>query len=361
MAYRDPRVTCQPWITTSDLCCAGAQDRSDCDGNTVTPTYPWTDEQLIQSASNLLFARTCFRYPGICELSVWPCIGCGGCGRHPCKCGSYYAIELTSDYPILDVTSIEIDGVALDPALWRLEENARIVRLDGEPWPTCNNLGLSSGPITLGEEVIVNYTSGRVPPIELRMAAAELVCELKKACNGDESCKLPAHVRTIERRGVEMELDSIFSLLESGLTGNPIIDHALSVYGKCPGASMFDPTHYGDCGRMVVRERVGPPALPVVLSQITFIDDTDSPYAITATDEIVLVDSCAGPVTVILPASHTAGDQYEIKDRYCCSSGNSITVQSADADTIDGQPSYVIGIDCQGIRVLSDGTNWNLV
>jgi hypothetical protein len=74
------------------------------------------------------------------------------------------------------------------------------------------------------------------------MACAELVCELKKACNGDASCKLPDHVRSVSRRGVEIEVYDAVQLLAQGLTGNPIIDHALTVYGRCKQSKMFDPT-----------------------------------------------------------------------------------------------------------------------
>ena len=241
MAYVDPKVACSPWITSDKLCCEGSGDVTDCGGESTPLQYAWSDDDLIQAASNLLFARTCFRYPGACEREVWPCLEGCGCQDNPCGCGAYYAIDLTSDYPILDVTSVEINGVALDGSLWRLDENARIVRTDGERWPFCNNLGLTASVYT-DDEVRVSYTTGRIPPVELQMACAELVCELKKACNGDASCKLPDHVRSVSRRGVEIEVYDAVQLLAQGLTGNPIIDHALTVYGRCKQSKMFDPT-----------------------------------------------------------------------------------------------------------------------
>ena len=240
MAYEDPRVACQPWIDESVLCCEGAQTVDDCDGVAIPLIYPWTDAQLIQAASNMLFARTCYLYPGICTRTVWPCLECG-CGCHPCGCGPYEVIHLTADYPILGITEIRIDGVVLDPATYRLEENARVVRVDGEQWPSCNNMGLTAGPTTQGAEVEVEYTVGRVPPIELLMAVQELVCELKKACSGDATCALPAHVRAVSRRGTSFEVENVFTLLESGLTGNPIIDHALSVH-RCHKGKGYDAT-----------------------------------------------------------------------------------------------------------------------
>ena len=240
MAYEDPRVACQPWIADTDLCCAGADPLTDCNGAPLAPNYPWTDAELIEAASDLLYARTCYIYPGLCTRTVWPCLECG-CGCHPCGCGTYYVIHLTSDYPIQSVDEVRIDGVVMNPADYRLEEGARLVKTDGDRWPPCNNLGLTAGPTVQGAEVEVDYTFGRTPPQALKMAAAELVCELKKACNADASCSLPPHVKNIERRGVEIELHSVISLLEQGLTGNPIIDHALTVYGKCAQMRSFDP------------------------------------------------------------------------------------------------------------------------
>ena len=241
MPYADPKVVCSPWITTAELCCAGGSDVTDCGGATTPLDFRWSDDQLIEMASNLLFARTCFRYPGVCTRQVWPCLDCTRCGRSPCGCSSCYdAIELVADFPIIAVTEVLINGVPEDPANYRLDENARLIRTDGDVWPTCNNLGII-GPYATDDEVVITYTTGRTPPVELQLACAELVCELKKACNGDTSCNLPSHVRSVTRRGLEADIYDASALLAQGLTGNPLIDHALTVHGRCGGAKMYDP------------------------------------------------------------------------------------------------------------------------
>jgi hypothetical protein len=241
VAYRDPKTVCGAgWIEPSDLCCEGEAESIDCDGESSSLVFKWTDEQLILAASNLLYARTCYRYPGVCEQVIYPCLDCCSCNRNPCGCGAYYAIELTSDFPILSVESVTINGVELDSSLYRLDENARVVKTDGLPWPTSNNLGLPLSSGSASEEVVVSYATGREPPVELKMACAELVCELKKACNGGNNCALPAHVRSVARRGVDIEVHDVVQLLAQGLTGNPIIDHALTVHGRCRKARMFD-------------------------------------------------------------------------------------------------------------------------
>lgn len=253
MPYIDPTVTCDEvgWITPADLCCASPDpDQTvDCNGDVQPVVQNWTDEQLIKAASDILYARTCYRYPGVCTRTVWPCLSCGCACNNPCGCGIYDAIELTSDYPILGVTEVQINGVVVPDDQYRLDENARIVRIDGEMWPTSNNLGLTNTPGYCQEEVRVTYTTGREVPQALKMAAAELACQLKKACSGDNSCELPAHVRSVSRRGVEYDMNDFMKLLQHGLFGNPTIDLAVQTYGKCGKASLVDFTR----GRKDVR------------------------------------------------------------------------------------------------------------
>lgn len=231
MAYADPTVACQPWTTPDKLCCEGGGDSVDCDGVAAPLVYQWSEEEVIAAATNLLFKRTCFRYPGLCERTVIPCL----CEDPVCVCGRReHAIELTSDYPIHEVTLVEETTAGgwtpVDPAVYRLDEHSRLVRTDGNRWAVCWN------------EIRVKYVTGRTPPIELQMAAAELACELFKACRG-QKCSLPSHVRSVTRRGMEMEVWDVVALMASGMTGNPIIDHALSVHGgPCRKASMFDAT-----------------------------------------------------------------------------------------------------------------------
>lgn len=231
MAYVDPTVACQPWTTPDKLCCEGGGDSIDCDGAVTPLEFRWSEEQVIAAATNLLFKRTCFRYPGLCERTVIPCI----CSRPVCMCGRReHAIELTSDYPIHEITEVVevVDGVeaVLDASAYRLDEHRRLVRIDGQGWSKC------------WTDIKVSYTTGRMPPVELQMAAAELACELFKACRGTK-CDLPPHVRSVTRRGVEHDIWDVVSLMSSGMTGLPMVDHALMVHGgPCRKSSMFDAT-----------------------------------------------------------------------------------------------------------------------
>lgn len=242
MAYADHLVVCSNWITADRLCCEGVGTVNNCDGTSTPLVYEWTDDEYIQAASNILYARTCYRYPGVCQKTVRPCLGCCSSCSGPCGCGAEYnAIELVSDAPILSIVSVTINGTPVDPLNYRLDEDARIVRTDGDKWPTSNNLGLTNY-MTNGDDVVVVYETGRPIPTELQMACSELACELKKACNGDSSCTLPSHVKSVTRRGVEYDINDLQVMLLNGYTGNPIIDYAISRYGNCPKSSMYDPT-----------------------------------------------------------------------------------------------------------------------
>ncbi len=228
---------CAPWVTPDELCCEGDQTTTDCVDGVVDLVFKWTDEDIILAASNILYARTCRLYPGVCSYEVWPCVDRCSSDKHPCApCVSYQVIALPGDYPVLEILSITEDGVELDPAAYRLDPRNRIVRLDGLPWQR-NSFGL---PGSTAVETVVSYTAGIVPPVELRMAAAALACELKKSCNG-EACALPANVTSFQRRGVSVELTDLAEMLKSGATGIPIVDHALAVHGNCGGGSMHDP------------------------------------------------------------------------------------------------------------------------
>lgn len=231
---------CAPWTDPDKLCTTGDGTTTDCVEGVVPLVYPWTPEEVILAASNILYARTCFRYPGVCgPFEVWPCIDPGCYSEyHPCvPCYNYSVIHLPGDMPLIEVASITEDGVELDSSAYRVDRG-RIVRIDGERWQR-NTFGL---PGAQGVETIVEYTVGAEPPIELQMAARDLAEELLKSCNG-QACALDPRVTSFARRGVSVELTDLSEMLKSGSTGIPSVDHALKVHGECAqgSATMHDP------------------------------------------------------------------------------------------------------------------------
>lgn len=229
---------CAPWAAPEDLCCEGDQTIDDCVDGQVALDFKWTDDDFILAASNLLYARTGFRWPGACQFTVWPCVdGCSS-AHHPCvSCCSYEAIELPTDYPVVSVDLIDEGGVILPDTDYRLERGNIVVRTDGLRWQR-NTFGL---PGASGIETTVTFTAGTAPPIEGQMAAAALACEMKKACN-EGTCALPSNVRSFVRRGVAVELNDILKLMSNGLTGIDAVDRFLATWEPFgQGSTMFDP------------------------------------------------------------------------------------------------------------------------
>lgn len=229
---------CAPWTDAARLCCPdGTID--DCVDGPGPAAYVWDDDELIMLASNLLYAWTGYRWPGLCEdLQIWPCIdGCTSPAHACAACCRYDAFVIPSDYIVVEVTAVEEDGVALPTTSYRLEPGNRVVRLDGLRWQR-NTFGL---PNCTGVETVVTYNAGAAPPMPGQMAAAALACELKKACAGD-NCTLGPHVRAFARRGVQVELTDLKDLVQSGSTGIAEVDYFLRAYGDLARApSMVDP------------------------------------------------------------------------------------------------------------------------
>lgn len=92
----------------------------------------------------------------------------------------------------------------------------------------------------------------------------------------------------------------------------------------------------------------------------TLVVNTD--YSFTADDQMLFVDSSATPITVTLPASHSADKIYEVKDYAGTATINTITIVSADGDLIDGlAPSVALTVNYQSLMFLSDGSDWWIV
>jgi hypothetical protein len=90
------------------------------------------------------------------------------------------------------------------------------------------------------------------------------------------------------------------------------------------------------------------------------IDDTDSPYTITGTQQFVLIDPSGGDVTINMPDAATYPGR-EIRFKLTQAAGaNTVTLQRQGADTIDGATTYTdLDIQYESISTVSDGsTGW---
>jgi hypothetical protein len=100
-----------------------------------------------------------------------------------------------------------------------------------------------------------------------------------------------------------------------------------------------------------------------ILPTITSINNTNSPYTILSSDNVILVDTSTASVTITLPdtSSFTGSRKYTIKDIGNAST-NSITINRSGSDTIDGSTSLTISTDYVAYNLVTDGiANWYVI
>jgi hypothetical protein len=227
---------CTPWAELTDLPsrCADAD--------------PDQALQAIADATDILFMLSGQRFPGYCETVVRPCgrqapvgsgiarqfnaltLGAWGdrtwsgfclCNQQAGQCGCSRLSEVTLGvWPVDSITEVKLDGEVLDPARYRVDEYAYLVRLKDEDgsnpgWPCCQRMDL---PSTEEHTFEVSVVYGTPPPGNGKGAAAALACQLLKA-RGGEACDLPPNVTQLSRQGVTLNIQSVVSLLAQGQTG----------------------------------------------------------------------------------------------------------------------------------------------
>lgn len=221
-------LPCSPWITEQDL--------SDCGMCSPGQLSAGQAEQIITTATQILYLLSGQQFPGQCSDQVRPCncadcVGlpvpvrysngwrnvCGGCGGY---CGASGAAILLPRRPVISVQSVMVDGIP--EADWRLDSPGWLIRTDGASWPTCQDITQDS---TVEGTWEVTYTWGKVPPEALRFAATILSSELVKACLGDSGCRIPAGAVTMQRQGVTFDFD-----IAAGKTGLFEVDLVLESF-----------------------------------------------------------------------------------------------------------------------------------
>ena len=196
-----PAPTCQPWTTPAAVraCCGG-----------LDPAYDLTSS--IQFASEILYRLSGRQFSGLCERTLYPCMGdncgcrtdaawgalaasgwhwamwpypsspmrlgggssgwtnCWGCGEglsgsgdgtnSLCR-GGCYLPTVTLPAPISEVTEVVIDGEIMPASAYKVEAYRRLARVDGGTWPCSNNLkGTMCVNTNTVSEVVVAATSG---------------------------------------------------------------------------------------------------------------------------------------------------------------------------------------------------------
>jgi hypothetical protein len=144
----------------------------------------------------------------------WINIWCGH--RGSCACSTVSTVVLP--VPVGRIIEVKIDGVVLDPDLYRVDDGKNLVRLDGEEWPYCQDMSLNDGVGTF----LVTYMQGFEATNVEKRAVGSLASEFIKMLGGDKKCRLPRGTRTVTRQGVNIEL--VTDLFAAGTTGLPEVD-----------------------------------------------------------------------------------------------------------------------------------------
>lgn len=148
---------------------------------------------------------------------AWVNCACGGDAG--CGCGVSW-VQLPGYVGRID--EVTIGATVLEKTAYRVDNGSRLVRQDGEAWPS-QDLSLPAG-----EEGTwtVRYFQGDAPTEVDDWAAGVLAYEFLKSMSGDKKCRLPSNVTQVVRNGVTMDLAQ--NLFLDGTTGIREVDAVIA-------------------------------------------------------------------------------------------------------------------------------------
>lgn len=275
---------CSPYATVADVAdaCAssGGLELAPVEPEGGGEPQPGADAALVEKAllwaSRRVFMATGYRFWGCCEATIRPCrercsgvasiqfpsawpwaswpaldpMWTGGavpvwaCGcplGDPCGCSSWDRIPLPM-LPARSISEVKIGAQVLDPSAYTLYAQGWLLRIDGEPWPSCQAIEKP-----LGEEGTwsVTYRHGLDLPPEGLPLVAQYAAELAKACKGGE-CSLGPGIRVVQRDGVEFAVAEPAEYRERQLTGFGPLDDWISLLN---GGHVTEPPRLYQPGR----------------------------------------------------------------------------------------------------------------
>lgn len=227
---------CDPWcsidsiFTVPPLTSIAAVDRDYASG-----------AEAVDASSRLLFRLSGFRYTGICRATVRPCrrstyaspsgwnsswgaCGCGASDLPSCGCSGLSEVRLLGEHPIVGIRQVRVDGEVLPASSYRVDNARLLVRIDGDVWPSCQDL--AADPATDPNTWDVDVYFGTVVPPDGTLAARLLAAQLYAGQHNME-CSLPATIRSRSYQGVEEEIITL-SDLEDGKFGIREVDWFLN-------------------------------------------------------------------------------------------------------------------------------------
>lgn len=202
---------------------------------------PDAQEVAVQAAGRILWTLTGQVF-GVCEETVRPCFqphrgttyqggafwpgmlagdptAAGPCGCSPdCSEVGYDRVSLVG--PVADVVEVRIDGALVDPAAYRVLNRRWLHRVDGQRWPTHQDLHAADGDVGA---FTIRYMRGLAIPVDGLAAGGRLAVEFARGAAGS-GCSLPAGVTSVSRQGISVELADMREWFTNGVTGVESVD-----------------------------------------------------------------------------------------------------------------------------------------
>lgn len=146
---------------------------------------------------------------------AWINCACGSTSDLACGCGLSW-VALPGYVGAID--SVTIDGVALPRTAYRVDGGSRLIRQDGETWPS-QDLSLPADEVGTWT---VKYFQGDAPTEVDNWAVGLLAMEFLKAMKDDKKCRLPTGTQQVVRNGLTLVLST--NLFLDGTTGLKEVD-----------------------------------------------------------------------------------------------------------------------------------------
>ncbi|WP_062368044.1 hypothetical protein [Gordonia sp. QH-12] len=170
--------------------------------------------------------RPCFQPQrgGSLYRGFWPGVSVTPGASGPCGCSDgctevgYDRVSLPG--PVAAVDEVMIDGVTIDPATYRVQDRRWVHRVDGQLWPTHQDLHAPDDGLGA---FTIRYQRGIPLTDDAKAAAGRLAVEFLEGMAGG-ACKLPDRATSVSRQGVSIELADIREWFTNGVTGVAEVD-----------------------------------------------------------------------------------------------------------------------------------------
>jgi hypothetical protein len=150
----------------------------------------------------------------------------------------------------------------------------------------------------------------------------------------------------------------------AGITGASPVSGNTPQVTLCDNVGNLTTISSSTSGFVLTSQGTGTPAflaLPTALLSITTVNHAASPYTVLAADQFLAVNVSGGVVTLNLPNTTTTGRVITVKDSTGGATTSHISVTTVGGTvTIDGQTTYTLDSNYAAIRLVFDGTNYEV-